>query len=289
MVPLLAFHACPFVLELTSPSSDCRLLGTHKRAPAQTAHFYSRQGMRRLGLSTQQLGEFFLGRQLFLRTSGRGRGVDDTAFAAIASAGNGLEGRGASEQKYWAVTVASAVGAPFEGFASLSPTDKAFVLLGFIACMIASALLALLAAAIPTLNAMRRAALSLERLADTAREELPSTMAAVRLSGMEFSDLTLELSDLSQEISEGVRSSARAVRAAEVGIRRIGSLAASQTLTMLQEHANFRVEAVKPVMASALESTCQAVTQVRRALLSITSLPALSKWIKRKKMEAKTN
>lgn len=31
---------------------------------------------------------------------------------------------------------------------------------------------------------------------DVAREELPDTMAAVRLSGMELSDLTMELSDL---------------------------------------------------------------------------------------------
>jgi hypothetical protein len=31
---------------------------------------------------------------------------------------------------------------------------------------------------------------------DVTREELPDTMAAVRLSGMEISDLTMELSDL---------------------------------------------------------------------------------------------
>lgn len=31
---------------------------------------------------------------------------------------------------------------------------------------------------------------------DVMREELPDTMAAVRLSGMEISDLTMELSDL---------------------------------------------------------------------------------------------
>jgi hypothetical protein len=43
---------------------------------------------------------------------------------------------------------------------------------------------------------MRRAAISMEKLADVAREELPSTMAAIRLSGMEISDLTLELNDL---------------------------------------------------------------------------------------------
>ena len=45
-------------------------------------------------------------------------------------------------------------------------------------------------------QAVGRAATSLSKLADTAREELPSTMAAIRLSGMEISDLTLELSDL---------------------------------------------------------------------------------------------
>ncbi len=38
---------------------------------------------------------------------------------------------------------------------------------------------------------------------------------------------------VSQEISDGVRSSARAVQAAEVGIRRMGALAASQTICKL--------------------------------------------------------
>lgn len=46
------------------------------------------------------------------------------------------------------------------------------------------------------LKAFKRAAESLEKLLDVAREELPDTMAAVRLSGMEISDLTMELSDL---------------------------------------------------------------------------------------------
>ena len=45
-------------------------------------------------------------------------------------------------------------------------------------------------------KAIRQAAESIEKLANIAREELPATMAAVRLSGMEISDLTMELSDL---------------------------------------------------------------------------------------------
>lgn len=46
------------------------------------------------------------------------------------------------------------------------------------------------------LKAFKRAAESLEKLMDVTTEELPDTMAAVRLSGMEISDLTMELSDL---------------------------------------------------------------------------------------------
>lgn len=46
------------------------------------------------------------------------------------------------------------------------------------------------------LKAFKKAAESVEKLMDVAREELPDTMAAVRLSGMELSDLTMELSDL---------------------------------------------------------------------------------------------
>lgn len=45
-------------------------------------------------------------------------------------------------------------------------------------------------------KAFKRACESLEKLLDVTREELPETMAAVRLSGMEISDLTMELSDL---------------------------------------------------------------------------------------------
>ncbi|GAY66030.1 hypothetical protein CUMW_245480 [Citrus unshiu] len=118
--------------------------------------------------------------------------------------------------------------------AKLSLSDQAFFLLAFIACtlyanlnnmeygawqqMTSVAFTSLVVAAIPALYlkfqcqfneeeedahkfigtflAMGRAATSLSKLADTAREELPSTMAAIRLSGMEISDLTLELSDL---------------------------------------------------------------------------------------------
>ncbi|XP_030539989.1 uncharacterized protein LOC115747826 isoform X2 [Rhodamnia argentea] len=133
-------------------------------------------------------------------------------------------------QSEWNVQVGSPKIVPSSPVAKLSLGDQAFFLLAFIACTTSVAFTSLVVAAVPTLFAMGRAATSLSKLADTAREELPSTMAAIRLSGMEISDLTLELSDLSQEIADGVNKSAQAVQAAEAGIRQIGSLAREQTI-----------------------------------------------------------
>ncbi|RCV18457.1 hypothetical protein SETIT_3G302200v2 [Setaria italica] len=94
--------------------------------------------------------------------------------------------------------------------------------------------------AIPTMLAMRRATNSFSMLADAALEELPSTMAAVRLSGMEISDLTLELSDLSHEIADGVNKSAKVAQAVEAGIGQMQNIARQQAKSMVEERANLR-------------------------------------------------
>ncbi|XP_022742888.1 uncharacterized protein LOC111294025 isoform X1 [Durio zibethinus] len=148
-------------------------------------------------------------------------------------------------------------------------SDQAFYLLAFIACTTSVAFTSLVIAAVPTLHAMGRAAVSLSKLADTAREELPSTMAAIRLSGMEISDLTLELSDLSQEIADGVKKSAQAVQAAEAGIRQIGSLAHQQTMSMIQERASLPIISLQPVVAGAARKTSRAVGQATKTIMNI--------------------
>ncbi|XP_050220884.1 uncharacterized protein LOC126671193 [Mercurialis annua] len=153
----------------------------------------------------------------------------------------------------------------------LSLNDQAFFLLSFIACTTSIAFTSLVVAAVPTLHAMARAATSLSKLADTAREELPSTMAAIRLSGMEISDLTLELSDLSQEITDGVNKSAQAVQAAEAGIRQIGSIAHQRTISMIQERANLPVISLKPVVAGAAKKTSRAVGQATKSVMNMLS------------------
>ncbi|CAJ1934095.1 unnamed protein product [Sphenostylis stenocarpa] len=153
----------------------------------------------------------------------------------------------------------------------LSSSDQAFFLLAFIASTTSVAFTSLVFAAVPTLFAMRNAAISLSKLADTAREELPGTMAAIRLSGMEISDLTLELSDLSQEIADGVTKSAQALQAAETGIRQIGSMAQQQTLSMIQERASLPVISLRPAVAGAARKTSRAVGRATKSLINIIS------------------
>eukprot|EP00262_Sarcandra_glabra_P013434 TRINITY_DN3719_c0_g2_i1.p1 TRINITY_DN3719_c0_g2~~TRINITY_DN3719_c0_g2_i1.p1 ORF type:complete len:298 (+),score=48.64 TRINITY_DN3719_c0_g2_i1:212-1105(+) len=153
----------------------------------------------------------------------------------------------------------------------LSLADQAFFLLAFIACTTSIAFTSLVIAAVPTLYAMGRAAISLSKLADTAREELPSTMAAIRLSGMEISDLTLELSDLSQEIADGVNKSAQAVQAAEAGIRQMGALARHRTISMIQERASLPIISLQPVVAGAARKTSRAVGQATKTFMNIIS------------------
>ncbi|KAL6223021.1 hypothetical protein ACLB2K_006411 [Fragaria x ananassa] len=106
-------------------------------------------------------------------------------------------------------------------------TQRHVVVLNVVACAAAVSATWLFCSAIPTLLAFKRAADSLAKLMDVMREELPDTMAAVRLSGMEISDLTMELSDLGQEITQGVRSSTRAVRVAEERLRGLTNMAPS--------------------------------------------------------------
>ncbi|CAK7337925.1 unnamed protein product [Dovyalis caffra] len=133
------------------------------------------------------------------------------------------------------------VGLPSNSVLQLSQwnlTHRHILVLTVIACTAAVSATWLFLSAIPTLLAFKRAAESLEKLMDVTREELPDTMAAVRLSGMEISDLTMELSDLGQEITQGVRSSTRAVRVAEERLRQLTNVTPTASLQVVASPKN---------------------------------------------------
>ncbi len=77
--------------------------------------------------------------------------------------------------------------------------------LGLSILLVAVSLTAVLIAALPALQELARAARSIEKLADTLRRELPPTLEAIRLTGLEISDLT-------DEVTEGVKSAGQVVK-----------------------------------------------------------------------------
>lgn len=77
--------------------------------------------------------------------------------------------------------------------------------LGLSLLLVAVSLTALLIAALPAILALGRAARSVEKLADTLSREFPPTLEAIRLTGMEISDLT-------DDVAEGVQSANQVVK-----------------------------------------------------------------------------
>ncbi|MBD1938370.1 DUF948 domain-containing protein [Microcoleus sp. FACHB-68] len=77
--------------------------------------------------------------------------------------------------------------------------------LGLSILLVAVSLTAVLVAALPALQELARAARSVEKLAETLSRELPPTLEAIRLTGMEISDLT-------DDVSEGVNSATDVVK-----------------------------------------------------------------------------
>jgi uncharacterized protein YoxC len=83
--------------------------------------------------------------------------------------------------------------------------------LGLSILLVAISLTALLVVAIPALQQLGRAARSAEKLFDTLHRELPPTLEAIRLTGLEISELT-------DDMSQGVQSAGQVVKQVDQGI-----------------------------------------------------------------------
>lgn len=83
-------------------------------------------------------------------------------------------------------------------------TDPIFWL-GLSLLLVAVSLCAVLVALFPAIQALAQAARSVEKLADTLAREFPPTLEAIRLTGLEISELT-------DDLSEGVQSASGVVK-----------------------------------------------------------------------------
>lgn len=106
-------------------------------------------------------------------------------------------------------------------------THRHIRLLSFCACAAAISTFWIFFYTIPKLLTLKRAASSLEKLMDAMNEELPETMAAVQLSGMEIIDLTTELSELGHEVTKGVKHSTRAAHLAAEKLQKLKDITPS--------------------------------------------------------------
>lgn len=83
--------------------------------------------------------------------------------------------------------------------------------LGLSILLVAISLTAVLMAAIPAFYELARAARSAEKLFDTLRQEFPPTLEAIRLTGV-------EISELSEELNQGVKSASDVVKQVDQSI-----------------------------------------------------------------------
>jgi uncharacterized protein YoxC len=88
--------------------------------------------------------------------------------------------------------------------------------LGLSLLLVAVSLTAVLIIAIPAIQELGRAARSAEKLFDTLSRELPPTLEAIRLTGLEITELT-------DDVTEGVKSAGQVVKQVDesfTGVRR---------------------------------------------------------------------
>ena len=100
--------------------------------------------------------------------------------------------------------------------------------LGLSILLVAVSLTAVLIVALPALRELARAARSAEKLFDTLNRELPPTLEAIRLTGLEISDLTDEVSEgvenvgqAAQQVNQSISSVRQSARQAQVTTRSV--------------------------------------------------------------------
>jgi len=100
--------------------------------------------------------------------------------------------------------------------------------LGLSILLVAVSLTAVLVVALPAFRELARAARSAEKLFDTLSRELPPTLEAIRLTGLEITDLTDEVSEgvqnagqVAQQVNQSISDVRQGARQAQVTTRSV--------------------------------------------------------------------
>jgi len=111
--------------------------------------------------------------------------------------------------------------------------SEAIFLLGLSFLLVVVCLTILLLTAIPTFQELSKAANSIIRLADTLTRELPATLEAIRMTG-------LELSELSDELNQGAKNAGEAVKQVNDGIKGVRKGASNASIATKSAFAGIK-------------------------------------------------
>lgn len=89
--------------------------------------------------------------------------------------------------------------------------------------LVAFSLTAVLVVALPAFWELGRAARSAEKLFDTLNQELPPTLEAIRLTGLEITDLTAEVGDRVQSATEVIKQVDQSILVAKAQAQKVQS------------------------------------------------------------------
>jgi len=110
---------------------------------------------------------------------------------------------------------------------------EAIFLLGLSFLLVVVCLTILLLTAIPAFQELARAANSIIRLADTLNRELPATLDAIRMTG-------LELSELSDELNQGAKNAGEAVKQVNDGLKGVRQGASTASIATKSAFAGLK-------------------------------------------------
>lgn len=110
---------------------------------------------------------------------------------------------------------------------------EAIFLLGLSFLLVVICLTILLLTAIPTFQELSKAANSIIRLTDTLTRELPATLEAIRMTG-------LELSELSDELNQGAKNAGEAVKQVNDGLKGVRQGASTASIATKSAFAGLK-------------------------------------------------
>jgi len=155
--------------------------------------------------------------------------------------------------------------------------------LSVVACALSVAMAGLLITFIPAIKSMKQAAEEIAFLARTLREEMPDTLATLRLSGVEISDCVEEIGELSNDLTRGLRTSARTIAATSGAVKegayyvkdnvypvvkeKVVPAATSTMKTVLKKRADMN-NYNKPVVAIAASRTAKVIKGIRSLIVA---------------------